>query len=79
MRNVKRIQAFVILRSIVFVLAASLATAGCVTTGDQRLNLLSTQQEIEIGEQLAAEIESQEKVLDNPAMQEHLRNAMKRT
>lgn len=36
------------------------------------LNLVSTEQEIQIGQQFSAEIEKQEKILDAPALQEYI-------
>lgn len=60
-------------------LAAALlaALAGCETLDGpgffSGLNLLSTQEEIALGKQLAGEVEKQEKVLDDAAMQAYVR------
>lgn len=49
--------------------------AGCVTTGpkgQKSLILISTSQEVEIGKQVAADVESKEKVLADPTVQSYV-------
>ena len=54
--------------------AAFLSLSGCVTPGEgPQPNRVSTEQEIEIGKQMAAEVEKSEKRLNNPAIQTYVR------
>jgi len=65
----------VLLRSISVLLAAALTIAltGCETLeGGQSFNLLSTEQEVELGKQVSAEVEKQEKMLDDAAIQAYV-------
>jgi len=56
-----------------FLCFASLALQGCVTPGDgPQPNRVSTGQEIELGQQMAAEVEKEEKRLNNPAIQKYV-------
>lgn len=50
-----------------------LALSGCATIRSLEFNLLSTEQEIQLGEQLSVEVEKQETVLDNVEMQTYVR------
>lgn len=61
--------------SFAFALAASaLLTQGCeTTTTGERFNMLSTEQEKQLGAELSAQVEQQEKVLANPALQAYVR------
>lgn len=61
--------------SISIAVAIAFAVSGCATVeggGGPRINLLSTQDEIALGTQLSAEVEKQERVLDNPAIQAYV-------
>ncbi len=62
----------------VSVVMLAVLCAGCVTTGPdgepQRLNLLSTQQEIELGKQLSAEVEQKELVHSDATLQQYVRD-----
>lgn len=62
---------------VISVLIASFTSvlwlSGCVTPANQRLNLLSTEQEIELGKQMASEIEKEETPLNNAAIQKYVR------
>ena len=52
-----------------------LALVGCVTTGPKgkkSLILISTSEEVEIGKQVAADVESKEKVLNDPTVQSYV-------
>ena len=51
----------------------SIIASGCATTLGQDMNLLSTEEEIEIGGQLASEVETQEKVHEDPELQAYVR------
>ncbi|HRI88257.1 MAG TPA: M48 family metallopeptidase [Candidatus Hydrogenedentes bacterium] len=52
---------------------AALGIAGCVTPGEgPQPNRISTEQEIEFGNQMAAEIEKEDKALANPAIQKYI-------
>lgn len=51
----------------------ALVAAGCATTLGQDMNLLSTEEEVEIGGQLAAEVEAQEKVHEDSELQAYVR------
>ncbi|MBN2309593.1 MAG: M48 family metalloprotease [Candidatus Hydrogenedentes bacterium] len=56
------------------VLVAAVAPIlGCVTTEGQQFNLLTTEEEAALGEKVAAQIEQDEKVLDDPQLQAYLR------
>jgi predicted Zn-dependent protease len=46
--------------------------SGCTTLEGQPLNLLSTQEEVKMGAQLAAQVEQQEKVLQDAQIQEYI-------
>lgn len=52
--------------------AVALLLAGCATTLGQDFNLLSTRDEIELGERFAAEVEKKEKTLDDPRLQAYV-------
>ncbi|NUM53319.1 MAG: M48 family metalloprotease [Candidatus Hydrogenedentes bacterium] len=55
------------------VIVLSLAS-GCVTPDpEHRLNLLSTEEEIQLGEKMSAEVEKSEKTLNNAAIQTYVR------
>ncbi len=55
------------------VLLALFTLQGCVTPGEgPQPNRVSTAQEIEIGKQMAAEVEKDEKRLNNPAIQNYI-------
>lgn len=47
-------------------------TTGCATTG-QRINLLSTQEEVQLGQEFSQEVEQNEKLLDDAAVQQYVR------
>lgn len=74
------------MRSLSLLVAAALATAGCAGvqhTADQGAAalgqaLLPTSEEIRIGNQLAAEVNQQEKILQNDAVQQYVRRVGKR-
>jgi len=56
-----------------------LSLQGCVTPqGGEQLNILSTEQEIALGEKMSQEIEANEKVLNDPAIQEYVAEIGKR-
>ena len=48
-------------------------TSACLTTDGQKPNLLTTEEEVAIGEKVSKEIEAKEKILDDPAMQAYMR------
>ena len=50
-----------------------LVLTGCATIGALEFNLISTEKEIQLGEQLSVEVEKQETVLDNVEMQAYVR------
>jgi len=54
-------------------IAVYLALTGCATLRSMELNLVSTAEEVKIGQQLSVEIEKQEKVLDDRAVQVYVR------
>jgi len=54
-------------------LVLCLALAGCATIRSMEFNLISTQQEVQLGGQLSAEVEKQETVLDNAEVQAYVR------
>lgn len=64
------------------VVSAATMLNGCVTTGPdgepQQFNLLSTPQEIEIGKQLSAEVEKEQKVHPDPYLQSYVRRVGER-
>jgi len=64
-------------RSLVVTLLV-IVCAGCVTTGPdgepRRFNLLSTQQEIELGKKLSAEVEQKELVHSDATLQQYVRD-----
>jgi predicted Zn-dependent protease len=48
--------------------------AGCMTTGQMEpINILTTEEEVQIGSQVAAEVEKNETVLSNAAIQDYVR------
>lgn len=51
------------------VLLVPLALAGCMTMEGGQFNMLSTDQEIELGKQFATEVERKEKILENAQVQ----------
>lgn len=57
---------------LISVLACGAVISGCVTPSGEPINLLSTAQELEIGRQLSAEVEKQEKLLDDAAVQSYV-------
>lgn len=48
------------------------AAAGCISVQGQQPNLLTTEQEIALGEKFAQEVEDEKKVLDDPVIQEYV-------
>ncbi|MFA6240290.1 MAG: M48 family metallopeptidase [Candidatus Hydrogenedentales bacterium] len=47
--------------------------SGCVTTeGGEKFNILSTQEEVALGDKVAAEIEKKEKILNDPGIQAYV-------
>ncbi|GAB4355286.1 MAG: M48 family metallopeptidase [Candidatus Abyssubacteria bacterium] len=46
--------------------------SGCATLGGQPLTIISPQEEIRLGQELSAEIEKQEPVLNNPALNQYI-------
>lgn len=53
---------------------ALVSLPGCVTTeGGEQFNMLSTQDEIALGDKVSQEIEKKEKVLNDPAIQAYVR------
>lgn len=62
-----------ITHEIMYAFAAVALLSGCVTMDSVRsFNILSTQEEVAIGREVANEIEAQEKVLDDPALQQYI-------
>lgn len=64
------------MRTLRFFLPLTLCAVsiGCLTTpGMEPVNWVSTEQEVQIGQQIAQEVEKEQKLLDNPAMQEYVR------
>ncbi len=55
------------------IIMAALASGGCETLDGQPINLLNTQQEIQLGRELADEIEEREEILDDAAVQSYVR------
>lgn len=57
-------------RLIVYLLPLLVVWSACTTTGinARQLNLISTEEEIKLGKNLAVEVEKEQKVLDNPAL-----------
>ena len=53
-----------------------LSAAGCATVdgGGPAFNMLTTQEEVEIGTQMAAQVEKQAKTLDDSVIQQYVRN-----
>jgi predicted Zn-dependent protease len=59
--------------TVLLLLSCSLALSSCVTPqGGQRLNVLSTKDEIALGDKIAAEVEKNEKVLGDAAIQAYV-------
>lgn len=54
------------------VLVLCLMLLGCSTYQGVRFNILSTEEEIRLGQQVSAEIERREELLDNPAVQAYV-------
>jgi predicted Zn-dependent protease len=52
-----------------FALAVAAVSSGCATVGGYQPNMLTTEQEIQLGAKLAAEVKEQEQVLDDPVIQ----------
>ncbi len=61
------------LRRIACALLVTLFAASCATTDGQPVNMLSTQDEVRLGKEMSVEIERQEKVLKDPAIQTYVR------
>ena len=61
-------------KRIAFFLPFLLIMTACATTGIDfgRINLISTEQEIQLGRNLAVEIEQQQPVLQNPALTQYV-------
>ncbi len=60
--------------AVAVVLALCMMTlTGCTTIRSLEFNLLSTEEEIRLGRQLSAEVEKQERVLDDKEMQTYVR------
>ena len=56
---------------VLFLIATA---AGCLTTTNENaLNVLTTEEEIQLGRKMSSEIEKEEKRLDNPAIQTYVR------
>lgn len=62
----RRIDLF--LQAAAVVISLILAAAGCETTAGSDFNILSTQEEISLGEKFATEVEEQETLLDDPVV-----------
>lgn len=58
---------------LVVALIATAMAGGCATMGGEPLNVLSTQQEIALGQQLSREVERQEKVYPDAVLQGYVR------
>ncbi len=61
-------------RCVVFLVSFLLIAVSCQTTGINRgqLNLISTEEEIRLGQQLSGEIENEQPLLNNPAIQQYV-------
>ncbi|HOZ46619.1 MAG TPA: M48 family metallopeptidase [Candidatus Hydrogenedentes bacterium] len=57
---------------LVELLGICLVMAGCMTSPDHALNMLSTQDEIALGEEIAVQIEQEETILDNADIQAYV-------
>jgi predicted Zn-dependent protease len=62
------------LAMVAVILIAVVLVGGCATTGPGKRDiiLISTQDEVAIGREVAAEVESEERVLDDPVVSEYL-------
>jgi len=58
----------------ILALALCATAAGCAVFQNIQLNLLSTEQEIKLGQQVATEVEKKEKLLDNAEIQAYVRD-----
>lgn len=59
--------------AILFAVLCGASLSGCVTTeGGAQPNMLSTQEEIALGEKVAKEVQENEKVLDDPIIQQYV-------
>ena len=58
--------------SLMILVFAILCLSGCETTPGRDFNLLSTRDEVAMGREFAAEVERQEKLLDDPAIQSYV-------
>jgi predicted Zn-dependent protease len=57
----------------VLLTVASAVLTGCVTTeGGQQFNIISTQQEIELGQKMAKQLEGEERLLDDAVIQAYV-------
>lgn len=60
--------------AVLVVVLCGFSLQGCVTPeGGQQPNILSTEQEIALGDKMSAEVLANEKVLDDPAMQGYIK------
>ncbi len=50
----------------------AVTAAGCLTLEGEQFNMLSTPQEVQLGQQVAAQIEKDEKILNDPALQAYV-------
>ncbi len=64
--------------TLLAVAVSVLLSQGCATTTGQDLNLLSPQEEAQIGKQFSAEVEKESKVLQNPAIQAYVQRVGQR-
>ncbi len=63
------------MRNLVILCALSATLSGCATMeGGQPINLLSTQQEVQLGAQMAAQVEQQSKPYPDAAVQAYVRD-----
>lgn len=62
------------IRLIAFLISVLLIAPACATTGINRgqLNIVSTEDEIELGKNLAVEVEKEQTVLNNPALTQYV-------
>jgi predicted Zn-dependent protease len=60
-------------RTVIPVLVAAAMLTACATTTGRDFNIVSTEQEVDLGTRFAAEVEDQETVLDDPAVQRRVR------
>ncbi len=61
--------------AVLFVVVCGLSLQGCVTPeGGQQPNILSTEQEIALGDKMSKEVVANEKVLNDPVIQEYVKD-----